>query len=419
MVEYKLNRLESTKLVGPMVDKYWEDLRTAKERGEKVAWCAGVLFPFAYAMDMSSHFMAAYGAYAGGRKAVPTLLEAAEADGHLIDTCSYHRIHMGMLALIRKGLPIREDIRLPMPDLVLNGRYCTEHSHYCESIYRQFQIPVIGVHFPVLQREEDKPRIKAHALRQLKEVVIPAMEKICGRPFNYDRLSEILDNLKRTLLLRNECWEFFKVIPSPWTLWDYSISIAPVFFLMGRPGNIEYYEQVKAELAQRVAEKVSAVQPEEKYRIYWDGWTPWGFLGPLIRKLVSYGACPIVGRYPWEFFPRPEAIDPEHPVEAWVDAIYETELANQSSPFLALPYIERVVAGYSIDGLIFVSSPSCRLWNLGQNEYLDEIERRLGKPGVIVQCDMIDPKDYSEAQIDTRLQALFEMIDARRQLRRA
>ena len=75
-------------------------------------------------MNLRSHFMAAYGAYAGGRKAVPALLEAAEADGYLIDTCSYHRIHMGMLALIRKGLPIREDIRLPMPDLVLNGRYC-------------------------------------------------------------------------------------------------------------------------------------------------------------------------------------------------------------------------------------------------------------------------------------------------------
>ena len=46
-----------------------------------------------------------------------------------------------------------------------------------------------------------------------------------------------------------------------------------------------------------------------------------------------------------------------------------------------------------------------RSWIAGlQSEYLDEAERKLGKPGVIIDCDMVDPAYYSEAQIHTRLQ---------------
>jgi benzoyl-CoA reductase/2-hydroxyglutaryl-CoA dehydratase subunit BcrC/BadD/HgdB len=47
-------------------------------------------------------------------------------------------------------------------------------------------------------------------------------------------------------------------------------------------------------------------------------------------------------------------------------------------------------------------------------DIIDEIERNYGIPGIVIEADMIDPKFFSEAQIDIRLQALFEMIEARR-----
>ena len=43
MEEYKLNRLETTKLMGPIVDKHWEELRTAKDRGQMVGWSSVVM----------------------------------------------------------------------------------------------------------------------------------------------------------------------------------------------------------------------------------------------------------------------------------------------------------------------------------------------------------------------------------------
>ncbi|MCX8176262.1 MAG: 2-hydroxyacyl-CoA dehydratase family protein [Candidatus Bathyarchaeota archaeon] len=53
-------------------------------------------------------------------------------------------------------------------------------------------------------------------------------------------------------------------------------------------------------------------------------------------------------------------------------------------------------------------------WNAGQREILNRIEREYGIPGVIIEADMVDPRFFNDAQIELRLQALFEMIDARR-----
>ena len=90
--------------------------------------------------------------------------------------------------------------------------------------------------------------------------------------------------------------------------------------MMGDPAGIPFYERLLKELQERKEKGIPAIAPDgEKYRLYWDGWIPWAFLGKFIRKLTPYGVLPICGRYPWEFFQNPEKIDPEHPVESFVD----------------------------------------------------------------------------------------------------
>ena len=419
MVQYKPNRLETTKLIGPMVDKHWADLRTAKERGEKVAWCSGPMFIFPYAMGMKCHFMAGYAAYCAGRGAGDQVLEIAEAEGDLIDSCSYHKLHMGMAAAVKKGIPIKEEVMLPLPDLMITGRLCPEMSHYAEGMYRRMNIRVAGVDTPPPARDEDIPAFEEFCERQIREDLIPTLEEVCGKPFDYDKLSEMLAILKKTALLRNECWEYTKHRPSPWTLWDYGVSIAPVFYLMGKPETIPYYEKLKAELAYRVENNIGAISPEEKYRIYWDGWLPWGFLGKFSRKFTNLGMVPIVGRYPWEFFPHPETIEPEpDPVKTFVKQVYSNGgLARQNLPNLALPQIHKWIEEYKIDGLVMFSSKTCRMWNLGHPDVINAVEKKNGIPGVVIEGDMVDSRMISDAQIDTRLGALMEMMEARKSRR--
>jgi len=54
------------------------------------------------------------------------------------------------------------------------------------------------------------------------------------------------------------------------------------------------------------------------------------------------------------------------------------------------------------------------MWNLGHNDFIAAIERQNGIPGVVIEGDMVDTRMNSFAQIETRLEALAEMIEARK-----
>jgi len=419
-VEYKLNKLD-TSGVGPLVDKHWRELREAKERGKKVTWVAGPVFVYPYATpNMASHFMAGYAAYCGGRGMGDEVLQAAERYGELSDTCSYHRLHTGMMAIIKKGWSVTDPrVILPIPDLLIAGRFCTEMSHYIEAIHRRFGIKAVTIELPIARRKEDLPSLERYVTAQVKETLIPALEGVSGSKFDEESMRSIFRIWKETCLIRNKCWEFFKTKPSPWTLWDYGVSVAPVFYAMGKPESLEYYKNLLKQLEDRAEKNIPAVLPQgEKYRLYWDGWLPWSFLGRFIRLMIPYGAIPICGRYPWEFFDQPEDINPEADdiVHEWIRLLYTSPntLASHDGPWLGEEKIEELIQEYSIDGMLFFSSKTCRMWNLGQQEIISRIERKHGIPGVVIEGDMIDSSMVSDEQIRTRIEALLETIDARR-----
>jgi benzoyl-CoA reductase/2-hydroxyglutaryl-CoA dehydratase subunit BcrC/BadD/HgdB len=415
--KYKVNRLETTDLIRPMVDKHWEDLRTAKAKGELVGWASGPSFIFPYAMGIKCHFMAGYASYCGGIGAAGELLRVAESIGDLADTCSYHRLHTGMVEAILKDIPINEQAKLPMPDVMICGRYCTEQAHYSEAFYRKLGIRIIPIEMPFVFRREDVPRIRKFVLQQVKDTVIPALEDICGKPFDYDKMSEIIHVLKQTAEIRNKCWEYLATKPAVWTLWDYAVSMAPVIYMMGDPAGIPYYEKLLKELQDRKEKGIPALAPDgEKYRIYRDGWIPWAFFGKFMRQFTPAGAVCLCGRYPWEMFPYPEKLDPNNPIESAVDWLYGDGygMAYHMSPKGAIEKIGKLIKEYSIDGMAMLSSKSCRMWNLSNMDVIDELNKKYGVPGVIIEADMIDPDMVSDSQIDTRLQALFETIDSKK-----
>ena len=41
----------------------------------------------------------------------------------------------------------------------------------------------------------------------------------------------------------------------------------------------------------------------------------------------------------------------------------------------------------------------------------DELAKMTGKPGVVIEADQNDPRAYSEAQVETRLEAFIESME--------
>lgn len=122
------------------------------------------------------------------------------------------------------------------------------------------------------------------------------------------------------------------------------MSMAPVIYMMGSQDGVIYYEKLLKELQERKEKGIPALAPQgEKYRIYWDGWIPWAFLGKFIRKFTPNGAVCICGRYPWEMFPHPELIDPEYPVESFVECYYGGKAPGHGISLRRVPWSLQVV----------------------------------------------------------------------------
>jgi len=412
----KINRLESTDLIRPMVDEHWESLRQAHERGQKVVWATGGFNLMTQSQGIPTHNIPGYATYCAGLQESDWLIDVAEADGQLPDTCSYHRNHMGLVTLLRDGRsPRREEGALPMPDLMFDYRICAEHPHFIDSIYRQLKIPVVSVDLPIPHKVSDVDWCDAYVERQLKELVVPAVERLTGRPYDYDALSERLAVFRKAAILRKECLDYMKYVPAPWTFVDICVSLAPVVHLAGKPGTVEYYQKLKEELERRVSQGIAAL-PGERYRLYWDSYMMWRWLGLITRKLASLGGILIAGRYPWVMGAFPEDTDPEQPL------LSMARKTNRETPAFrlmenAVDFIADSIEKYSIDGLIMHTPRTCRMWGIGQQVLVDEIERKCGIPGVLIEADMMDPKFFSEAQMDTKLQAFCEMMEARKRVR--
>jgi benzoyl-CoA reductase/2-hydroxyglutaryl-CoA dehydratase subunit BcrC/BadD/HgdB len=75
---------------------------------------------------------------------------------------------------------------------------------------------------------------------------------------------------------------------------------------------------------------------------------------------------------------------------------------------------------FALDGIVFHSNRSCKLMDFRQYEVQRRVFAQCGVPSVIFDGDQTDPRLFSEAQYETRIQALAEMMqDKKRKKGRA
>ena len=72
----------------------------------------------------------------------------------------------------------------------------------------------------------------------------------------------------------------------------------------------------------------------------------------------------------------------------------------------------------SVEGLLVHVNRSCKLWSGFMNEMSRQIGEECGIPVVSFDGDQADPRNFSEAQYDTRVQGLTEIREARKETAR-
>jgi benzoyl-CoA reductase subunit B len=415
MEKKRTNRLKSLNLVGQAVNNFYEELRQAPSKGRMVAWCDGfpLPFPILRAMDIDYLFGDAYAATTAARHLEKELQEVAEDHGYLREICSYTRNTMGCALFPEERKDRAHPMHLmPKPDfIVVNDPGCSMLVNWGDDERRLFNVPIFVIQFQHCWEMNEADEAVADTVRQLREFIV-FLEDITHRKFDWQRLKSIMVDVKKATTLRKQGMEMCKNIPSPATFFDWAASLGGINYMLGKPECVDVYQAIHDEVQERAKKKEGAVIGE-KYRLYWDGIACWPKLGHLAEKFANLGACVVAGRYThYGFYSLPERIDPENPLEGL--AINGVMLhANQNLDWL-IENISRLCQNYSIDGLIMHAHHTCRPLAAPQLEILDGVSRKIGIPGVFVESDVADETFYSEAQVDTRLEALIENIEASR-----
>lgn len=435
----RANRLKATKLNNRMVTDYWEDLFRAKEEGRFVCWYEGVAInPILQAADIAWCHGEAMSALLAARNEEGPAQQAAEEVGYDRELCSYARTHIGCGVLTQKSsspelisdLPMDPETRrglaarVPAPDMIISAYpFCSTGQQWDDMLFRQFgkRVPIFNISLPWIWG--NKPSAKymsgpeyrefvAFLVKQLREC-ITFIEGITGKKFDYDKLREIMGYIKKAAEIKVEAMRLCKAKPSPASFFEWTNSIAPVNFLPGGPDIVNYFEVKKAEIQERIDLGVGSA-PVEKYRLFWDGIMNWNKIGWLADKFAGYDLCIVAGRYThMGFWHETEVIDLDDPLDGMAQN-YLTCPISISAPQIVDKIVEHCEY-YELDGLILHGARTCRAFSYPQFLIAEGVGKRLGMPVAMFEGDMVDELFYKDELVNSRVEAMLEQIEARRQ----
>ena len=148
---------------------------------------------------------------------------------------------------------------------------------------------------------------------------------------------------------------------------------------------------------------------EEKYRVLWDGIACWPYLRYTYKTLKKLGINMVTSTYPKSWTVSYETGDIEGMARAYSGNVYPNRNLNYD-----VDNMVGLARKFDLDGIIFHSNRSCKLMDFRQYEVQRRVLEACGVPSVIFDGDQTDPRLFSEAQYETRVQALAEMMETNR-----
>jgi len=390
-----------------MADHFYELDQAVKEGHPKVAWCTSVgPAELLRAMGFLVYFPENHGAMLGATRMAAETIPAANAIGYSPDICSYLTSDIG--AFLQGRTPLSDAYEgiesIPKADvLVYNTNQCRDVQDWMAWYGKQWSCPVIGI--DCYRSVGDVTDVHIAGIAGQIEALIPTLEEVSGVKFDIDRLRE-------TVRLSRECSDLWKDVletaasrPSPLTFFDSTIHMAPAVVMRGTQSAIDYYNELLAELKDRMADGVAAVEGE-RLRLYWEGMPIWGRLRDLAMLFLELRTCVVASTYAnsWIF----TALDQDDPFNSMARAYTELFIVRSDPP--KERYIEKMISTFGVDGIVFHDAKTCPNNTNCQRGMPERVSERFGTPSITIAGDLNDLRCYSDEQAKTQIEAFVEQL---------
>lgn len=402
--DWKGPPIETAKKFQTLMFKYFIGAKEAEKTGQPVAWVtSGGPVEILQAAGVVPVYPEQHAALCGSQKVATDLCMVAEQHGYSPDLCSYVRTDLG--AIFSGESPIGG---LPKPDFLLcANNICGTVTKWYQILARHFDVPLILIDIP-FQHDGVDPDAVEYVRRQLVDAYDRVGELI-GKPIDMDEYIETVKRAARAASLWQDLLDLLENVPSPMTSFDTFVHMAPIVVLRGTDECIEYYEELNAEIKQRVADGVAAV-PGERFRLGWDNIPIWFQLRGLSKKFAMNRVCLAVATYTNSWGGYGFTATPDDLFQAMAEQY--TDVFINSGPETRLKELLEMVERYSLDGIVMHSDRSCRTYSFGQYDLAATLRNDHGIPTLILEADMNDTRVYAEEQVNTRIDAFIETLEA-------
>ncbi|MDC3237482.1 2-hydroxyacyl-CoA dehydratase family protein, partial [bacterium] len=169
----------------------------------------------------------------------------------------------------------------------------------------------------------------------------------------------------------------------------------------------DYYQNLLNEMKERIANNISAVS-NERYRLLWDNLPVWFRTRWLSEKFASHDACLVADTYTSAWCASMKYIDEDNFLDSMAES-YTRIYLNIGVDAMAKSILQ-MIDKYDIDGFVLHSNRSCKPYSLGQYDIQKIIQKESGIPTLLIEADMVDERNFSEGQIETRIDAFMENL---------
>ena len=375
--------------LGQIAAKAYSDAMEAKKRGEMVGWCASN-FPVEIPETLGLYVCypenqaAGIAARGGGER----MCNEAEGDGYSNDICAYARISLAYAKL--KSAPEQD---MPMPDFVLCcNNICNCMIKWYENLAKELNIPMFMIDIPFNPDYEVSDAETEYIKAQFWDV-IHGLEAYTGKKWSDERFKEVMASSGRASRAWIEATSQAKYVPSPFNGFDLLNHMAVMVTARGKEEAGDAMETLLKEYKENHEKGTSTFRAEEKYRIMFEGIACWPWLRVTSTGLKGRGINMVTTIYADAF-----------------GFIYD----DFDGMYLEHSRDKRIklCKDNHVEGLLVHTNRSCKLWSGFMPEMSRQIGEACGIPVVSFDGDQADPRNFSEAQYDTRVQGLTEIMEA-------
>ena len=399
-----MTQLAAYKKMKELMTNYYIEAKTTRQK--PIAWVtSGAPVEFLYAMDVLPIYPENYAAMCAASHQSVELMEAAEAAGFSQDICAYARTDFG--ADILQGGPAAG---LPAPHFLLcSTNICKTVIKWYEVVARKYDVPLFIVDTPFLHDGLSRALID-YTISQFKDLE-HFLADFLKRPFDHDRLIEVLSLSREASMYWRKMLYLCKTIPAPINSLDSFIHLGPIVTLRGTRECVDYYKYLYEEVAERARKKIGSI-PDEKYRVLWDNLPVWFKMSRLGKFFEEKSCALVVTTYAnsWGGLDDYKE-DPTGDVYTAIASAYLNVYINLGFKE-RIKYLAQLIEEFSLTGFIMHSNRSCKPYSVGMYRLQEELSKLTGKPGVVIEADQNDPRVYSDAQVETRLEAFIESMQA-------